>query len=693
MKSIKLALAIGALAIGSGVVSGTLTTDNLVVNTSVSFPNQSITRAMLADGGTGSITGDAGVTATCVLPGDCIISPIYGTTAMTIAQGNDSRITGAVQNTRQIICGPGLVGCGPLSSDLTLATSANGDGVRLATNAALAANTFTSVTCATTTIMINAMGILTVDGVATALNDIILVKDEGTSSHNGKYLVTTAGALGVQAILTRAADMNADSEFPGSFVIASEGTANSGRGYALNVATPFTCNSSSQTWEEFTGLSLISVVPPLVKSGNTIAIQDSGIGQAQLSDGAVSPAQVQVALSGIDGGVAPSNFNSSVYGATSGLAGDNVNTTGTAVTLSHSDHVHAMPATNSVATTFSAAGTALAVTNNQTIGGTLVVTGNTTLNGTQQFGQVARPTYPTGTGMRVNNVAIAGQALPYFENINYGFVEGICPMGATGRWAVHPSQSSANISAGSDMTHSVFGHMQRCVASGGGCTAPASSGATWATRVARLHLLSAASTARTFGDLYTSASGAGDPVVSMPDGFMFLSSWTETTNTAQQWAAVMLGVVYAGGSDGAPSRMGASFSYLQNVSSQTGNWQFVTATGDPLVTGYTSTDLTAMGRSNTRVFQGLMITMPADIGIGYQLCDITTPGIGTTATCVRGVQTTNLPTGSLVKENFCMHNATALDGGPGLDGAAAESTACGHDILLEEGCTGWFGVQ
>lgn len=51
------------------------------------------------------------------------LSVVYGTTAGTAAQGNDSRIVNAVQNTRQVLTTAPLGGGGALSSDLTLTWS------------------------------------------------------------------------------------------------------------------------------------------------------------------------------------------------------------------------------------------------------------------------------------------------------------------------------------------------------------------------------------------------------------------------------------------------------------------------------------------------------------------------------------------------------------------------------------------
>ena len=52
----------------------------------------------------------------------------------------------------------------------------------------------------------NAVGVLTVDGFATGLNDRVLVKNQVTGADNGIYRVTTQGTADVAAVLTRATD-------------------------------------------------------------------------------------------------------------------------------------------------------------------------------------------------------------------------------------------------------------------------------------------------------------------------------------------------------------------------------------------------------------------------------------------------------------------------------------------------------
>ena len=91
---------------------------------------------------------------------------------------------------------------------------------RLATAAGLPAHTYDNTAG---TITATSTGTLTVDGVLVALDDYILVKNDTTK--NGLYKCTTAGAVGVAFVLTRAEDMNVASQFPGATIkVGPEGT-------------------------------------------------------------------------------------------------------------------------------------------------------------------------------------------------------------------------------------------------------------------------------------------------------------------------------------------------------------------------------------------------------------------------------------------------------------------------------------
>ena len=131
-----------------------------------------------------------------------------------------------------------------------IATAVNGlprtHRVRALTLNALAANTFAAASVNINggqldTITITGTGTLTVDGVLTALGDAIGVFGEATGSHNGVYVVATAGATGVSAVLRRAEGMSSNADLKGGDLIAtgSEGQANGNKLFLLgNIAQP-----------------------------------------------------------------------------------------------------------------------------------------------------------------------------------------------------------------------------------------------------------------------------------------------------------------------------------------------------------------------------------------------------------------------------------------------------------------------
>lgn len=142
--------------------------------------------------------------------------------------------------------------------------------VLLATATALPTNTYLSGI-----ITITATGTLTIDGTVVALNNRVLVKDEVSQLKNGVYVVTTAGAIGVAAVLTRSSDMDVSSEFPGAFVFVETGTINAAAGFVCTNSTPPTVGTTAITFTQFSGAGEIIAGNGLSKSGNTLTIDTS----------------------------------------------------------------------------------------------------------------------------------------------------------------------------------------------------------------------------------------------------------------------------------------------------------------------------------------------------------------------------------------------------------------------------------
>lgn len=142
------------------------------------------------------------------------------------------------------------------------------DSCRVATAAALPANTFSAGV-----LTADANGVLTVDGVATVLNDRILVQNEATSLRNGIYYVSTEGTSGVPYVLTRVTDANTSAKVTaGMYTFIEEGTVNDNAGFVLTTNNPITLNTTSLSFTQFTGAGSITAGAGLTKTGGTIDV-------------------------------------------------------------------------------------------------------------------------------------------------------------------------------------------------------------------------------------------------------------------------------------------------------------------------------------------------------------------------------------------------------------------------------------
>lgn len=126
--------------------------------------------------------------------------------------------------------------------------------VRVATTDALAAVTYNS---GAGTLTANAVGVLTVDGIAPLINERILVKNQVSKFQNGIYTLTTVGTGGVAFILTRATDADlADTEMRyGLATTVSEGTLNAGKKFFMNLGGAINLASSLINFIEYTALA------------------------------------------------------------------------------------------------------------------------------------------------------------------------------------------------------------------------------------------------------------------------------------------------------------------------------------------------------------------------------------------------------------------------------------------------------
>lgn len=153
--------------------------------------------------------------------------------------------------------------------------------VRLATAAALPANTAAGSGVGKT-LTADANGALTVDGIAVATGNRILVKDESTGADNGIYTVTQTGSAGTPYILTRATDADTNTELnAGAAVFAEEGTTNGDTGWVLTTDDTITIDTTVLVWSQFTGTGAIIAGAGLLKTGNTLDVELDTAADAQ----------------------------------------------------------------------------------------------------------------------------------------------------------------------------------------------------------------------------------------------------------------------------------------------------------------------------------------------------------------------------------------------------------------------------
>lgn len=158
------------------------------------------------------------------------------------------------------------------------------DAARVATTVNLATvyNNGTAGVGATLT-NAGAQAALTIDGVALAVNDRVLVKNQSATLRNGIYKVTDIGSGATNWVMTRTTDYDNTSEvFPGTLVTVVEGTANGATSW-LETATVTAIGTDPISFVQFTfNDPVISVTAssPLTSSGGQnpdISLDDTAV--------------------------------------------------------------------------------------------------------------------------------------------------------------------------------------------------------------------------------------------------------------------------------------------------------------------------------------------------------------------------------------------------------------------------------
>jgi hypothetical protein len=178
---------------------------------------------------------------------------------------------------------------------------------------------------------------LVVDGVAMAVNDRVLVKNQTPASQNGIYTVTTVGSGSVPWVLTRAIDSDTWDEIPQAYVFVEQGSQEN-NGYLFTADQGGTMGTTDITITQFSGAGQITAGDGLTKTGNTI----NAVGTADritVSADAIDIASTYEGQNTITtlGTIANGTWNATAIGATKGGTGQTTFATGDILYASGTD--------------------------------------------------------------------------------------------------------------------------------------------------------------------------------------------------------------------------------------------------------------------------------------------------------------------------------------------------------------------
>ena len=254
---------------------------------------------------TGSVTTTGSLTLGGALSGVSLTSQVSGT--LPIANGGTNATSAAAARTSLGAAASGantdITSIALTTGTITTAPTAGTDianktyvdsisaginfhqAVRLASTAALAAYTYNNGSSGVgATITANANGALSLDGVAVASTNRVLIKDEagGNAAYNGVYTVTQTGSGAAPFILTRATDYNTagtgvNQIDQGDFFLVTAGSTQANTSWVQQTPLPITVGVTALTFTQFAAPIVYSAGTGLTLAGTVFSITNTGV--------------------------------------------------------------------------------------------------------------------------------------------------------------------------------------------------------------------------------------------------------------------------------------------------------------------------------------------------------------------------------------------------------------------------------
>jgi len=149
------------------------------------------------------------------------------------------------------------------------------DSVRVASQSNISGTYNNGTSGVGATLTAGSNGAVSIDSVSLTSGDRVLVKAQTDASENGIYSVTTVGDGSNPFVLTRTTDADSSAEVTGGMFTFVEEGSSADNGFVLsNITGSATIGTSDITMTQFSGAGSVTAGDGLVKSGNTLSVND-----------------------------------------------------------------------------------------------------------------------------------------------------------------------------------------------------------------------------------------------------------------------------------------------------------------------------------------------------------------------------------------------------------------------------------